>query len=79
MFAPILPILKSPLRTRHQSYPIFPSQLNSLLPPGHNDEYMTAKINSCAQLGALPESEVASTAEAFDPTSRLSSPRSIHR
>ena len=48
-----------------------PVTADSLLPPGHNDEYKTAKINSCAQLEALPESEVASPAKALDLISRL--------
>ena len=48
-----------------------------LPPPGHNDP-KTAEINSCAQLGALPENEVVTPAKAVDPTSRHSSPRSIY-
>ena len=55
-----------------------PVPANPLPPPGHDDEFKIAKINSCAQLRALPESEVASPVKALDPTSRHSSPRSVY-
>ena len=55
-----------------------PVPANPLPPQGHDGEYKTAKINSCAQLEALSESEVASPVKALDPTSRHSSPRSIY-
>ena len=51
---------------------------NPLPPPGHNDEFKTAEIDFCAQLGSLPEYEVVSPAKAAVPTSRHSSPRSIY-